>query len=577
MHKLIFFLKSIICEALVIFLLILTFNNYLGNDKETINADGIGYYEYLPSTIVYHDINRKAKPVKTNPEFYNRIINTKVYIDYKEYKLNKYPCGAAVLISPFFIYKYISFARVDNDVDAYSEPFQPTVFYAAIFYLFLGLFFFKKLLQLYDVNLLNIFFLQLLIALATSVTNYVYNEAAFSHVYSLFAVSGFLFFSKSYFSTKNINKFIWACVFLALIALIRNINIIIVFFIPFLAGSVANLKEGFLSLFKQPIKLGIAILCMVAIVSIQCIFWYLETGEFIVYSYKDEGFNFLSPAFTDILFSYKKGLFVYTPIVFISLFGLVRLGYNRQYYLLITWLAGFLFINYILSSWWCWYYGGSYGLRAYIEFYPVFFLLFGLFINHLNLWVKIPVVLISLLTIPVNIIQTYQYKEYILNWSEMNKKGYWEVFLKQDDRYKGYLWKRNYDINKYYVAEKEVMVEKIVIPENTETSIMQINSNTVNQFNKVSLIQVKFENSFNDEIDGKLVLSVSDSTNNTYSYYGKPPLIYFAEEGFNKYQTGVYNFEVPLNANPNQVVKLGVYSNRKDSLTHLKVTFFSLK
>ena len=101
MSKLLSFFKNIFWELVVVFFLILTFNNYLGNDKETIDADGIGYYDYLPSVFMYHDIDRKDKPVSMDSSFYNRIISKGVYIDYKGYKLNKYPCGTAVLISPF--------------------------------------------------------------------------------------------------------------------------------------------------------------------------------------------------------------------------------------------------------------------------------------------------------------------------------------------------------------------------------------------------------------------------------------------------------------------------------------------
>jgi len=578
MSKLLSFFKNIFWELVVVFFLILTFNNYLGNDKETIDADGIGYYDYLPSVFMYHDIDRKDKPVSMDSSFYNRIISKGVYIDYKGYKLNKYPCGTAVLISPFFIYTYISQIRIDEDTNGYDFAYQKAVFYAAVFYLFLGLFLFKKLLQLYDINQINIVFLQLLTVLATSVTHYSNNEAAFSHVYSMFAISAFFYFAKSYFVTKNINQFIWACVCLALIALIRNVNIIIVFFIPFLAGSLINLKEGFNTIFKYPAKLLIAILMMVAIISIQCIFWYLQVGKFIVYSYTDEGFNFSSPAFIDILFSYRKGLFVYTPILFISLFGLVRFAFSKQYYLLFTWLFSFLVVNYVLSSWWCWYYGCSFGLRAYIEFYPMFFLLFALLINKLSLWFKVPIVLISLATIPVNIIQTYQYKEFILHWVDMDRKGYWEVFLKQDDRFRGYLWKKKYDVDKYYNIEKQIDIKQIDILANTDVRLMQVNSNNINLFNKVSLIEVKLDNNFDSEDDSKLTLTIRDSLTNTYSYSFNSPLIYLAEQGFNKNQTGIYIMEVPVTENRNQIITLSIYSpKRKNHLNNLKVIFFGMK
>ena len=61
---------------------------------------------------------------------------------------------------------------------------------------------------------------------------------------------------------------------------------------------------------------------MLGIMAIQSVIYKLSTGYFWVYSYGEEGFNFGSPHFIDILFSYKKGLFLYTPIYLIALLGL---------------------------------------------------------------------------------------------------------------------------------------------------------------------------------------------------------------------------------------------------------------
>jgi len=52
-------LGSIINELLIIFLFIFLINNYFGNADETIKADGVGYYDYLPSLFIHHDLVRK--------------------------------------------------------------------------------------------------------------------------------------------------------------------------------------------------------------------------------------------------------------------------------------------------------------------------------------------------------------------------------------------------------------------------------------------------------------------------------------------------------------------------------------
>ena len=36
-------------------MLLYAFNNHIGNDSETIKADGVGYYDYLPSIFIHND------------------------------------------------------------------------------------------------------------------------------------------------------------------------------------------------------------------------------------------------------------------------------------------------------------------------------------------------------------------------------------------------------------------------------------------------------------------------------------------------------------------------------------------
>jgi hypothetical protein len=58
-------LKFIFGELLVIVLFLTSINNFIGNVDFTIQADGIGYYDYLPATFIYHDLNRLHKEEDT--------------------------------------------------------------------------------------------------------------------------------------------------------------------------------------------------------------------------------------------------------------------------------------------------------------------------------------------------------------------------------------------------------------------------------------------------------------------------------------------------------------------------------
>lgn len=562
-------IKSIFAELCILFIYVFLINNYIGKVSQTINADGQGYYEYLPSVFIHQDFIRKDISVQSDSIYYSRINSLSVYINYESFKLNKYPCGTAVLQLPFFTYTYLTTIRNGDNQDGYQPPFQKTIFHAALFYLFLSIYYLKKILNLYRIKPWIIFISQLLLVLATNVTNYTNMEASFSHVYSLFAVTAFFYFTKSYFINFK-SKNLWlACVFLGLILIIRQVNIISILFVPFLAGSFSDLKKGISFIFYNPSKLMVGVFITSCLFFIQCICWYLQTGHFFLYSYQGEGFNFLKPEFINILFSYKKGLFIYSPILLICMSGLIWLLYQKKHYLLLTWLFFFLIITYILSSWWSWYYGCSYGLRAYIDFYAAFFILLAIMLNEIRM--KFMIITVSFITIPINIIQTYQYKEFILHWIDMNKEKYWKVFLKTDKKYGGLLWKKTID-NKNYSIAKEIAVGDLTTIKNTSQTIYKINCNEINEFEKINLIQILIDNEFNEDNNTEFFLNIDQPKQSTpYHTY----LIQFSGQQFNTMQTGIFNFEIAPNQNMfNNTISFEITTtNETTTLRNIKIRF----
>jgi hypothetical protein len=571
------FLKSIYIEALIIFIYIFLINNYIGNVDDHIHADGIGYYDYLPALFIHHDLIRKDTPYSDGSALYDRIDRTRVYIDYHNFKVDKYPCGTALLQLPFFAWTLLTTARTGDMQDGYQPSFQKAVFYAALFYLFLSIFFLKKTLGLYDVKKYVIILSQILLVLATSVTHYAHVEAGFSHVYSLFAITAFIYFTGSYFKNKNVNHFILACLFLGLILILRQINILIILFIPFLAGSFQNLKDGFIFLWRHYKKSLTGISLIFAVFFLQCLLWYLQTGHFLLYSYQGEGFHFLKPHMIAILFSYRKGLFVYTPVVLISMFGLIWLVYRQKYYWVLTWLSFFLILTYVLSSWEYWYYGGSYGMRAYIDYFAIFFIPYAMMVDGLGKGLKTVVIVLSLLAIPLNVIQTYQYKEYILHWSGMDKAKYWEVFLHTENRYKGLLWKKKLNDNDYKLV-REIFIGDIHASANTFTRVFTVNCSDIPDFKQVGVIQLLMDNDFKKQDVTRMVLSIDESTGH-HIYSHDAWLIHFAGKHVNEWQTGSYNYLfTPIDDPKDKTVMLYVLAgSQNDDFKNVRLRFLSHK
>jgi len=568
--------KSIITEVVIILIYILLINLKVAKVDVVIKGDGVGYYDYLPSLFIHHDLIRKDVPALIDSLRYNRIAKKLVYVDYNGFEVNKYPAGTAVLQLPFFYFAYLTTPLKGNNNDGYQLPFQRAILYATLFYLFLGIYFLKKILELYDIKKSVIVLSQLLLVFATIVTNYANFNAGISHVYSLFAINAFLYFTKSYFTKRNLNHFVVACLFFGLILILRQINILVLLFVPFMAGSLNNLKGGIRYVLKHPKKLLGGILLTLAVFFIQSLLWYLQTGSFLLYSYQGEGFHFLNPQIINILFSYQKGLFVYTPVLFISLFGLIWLAYKRRYYLVFMWLTFFTIVTYIFSSWHSWIYGCSYGSRVYIDYYGTFFILFALLLNGIPKGMKIIVIILSFLTIPVNLIQAYQYKTYILHWTNMNKEKYWNVFLKTDNRYKGILWKKKYGFNNYYTV-KEVSIGNITTSaKNKFNNIYQVSSSAIPDFNKVSIIQILLDNEFTEQNNSKIIVSIKDSEGDHSYYWHDPYLIHFAQKRLDKWQTGLYNFNFnSITDEKEKIIKIEVYSQKEcNVLKNVKIKFW---
>ncbi len=101
------YVKYILPELVIILVFVLLIQTNLAKVDVVIKADAIGYYDYLPSLFIHHDLVRRSKPVETNPKLYERIDKEGVYVNYKGFKVDKYPVGTALLQWPFFYVTYL--------------------------------------------------------------------------------------------------------------------------------------------------------------------------------------------------------------------------------------------------------------------------------------------------------------------------------------------------------------------------------------------------------------------------------------------------------------------------------------
>ncbi len=405
------------------------------NWKHTLLSDAQGYYAYLPAVFIYHDPNMGSCDSVESKYFKDLKYN--FFVEQNGKHIDKYYCGTAVCIAPFFLVAHGITLLSSEPADGYSYYYIVFAQIATVSWLLIGLIFLRKVLRMFSVSEGYSAFILFAIVLGTNIFYYVISEPCMSHIFSFSFVCMFLYGIRRAMLAPSGKHILLSAAALAMILLIRPVNGLIIFSIPFLAGSTQALKMFFRNAFTNKLTLLAAMLLFVLICSIQLVMYKISSGRFFTDTYSSEHFNFGEPHFADILFSYKKGLFLYTPLTFVAIAGFIHLWRTNLFRFFA--LLGFLvLIVCVLSSWWMWYYGGSFSGRVFIEYFPFFALLMGFtFSSFQN---KLPVILYSTLVgllILVCQVQTYQYRYHVIHWSEMNKERYWKVFLRIDYVIKG--------------------------------------------------------------------------------------------------------------------------------------------
>lgn len=402
------------------------------NWKSMLEADAKGYYAYLPAIFIYQDLNFGFFKSIEEQKYFNKDL----YYDYRAdaygKTVNKYFCGTAVLQLPFFLSAHLFTKIMGDDADGFSKWYLIFINLAAIFYLFLGLFYLDKVWQSFEISVNNRTLLLFLLVFGTNVYCYTIIDPGMSHIYSFPCFVGFIYLGINFFKQKNIRSIYLMALLLGLIVLIRPINGMLLFSVPFLAGSWEKLKEGFVFLFKNITVLLSSTLLFFSVIGIQLLVYKIQCGHFWVYSYGDEGFNFSDPQIFNILFSYKKGLFLYTPICLISLAGFYYL-HKRNSFQSMTLFLFMAFVSYVLSSWWNWWYGGSFSSRVYLEYLPFFFILLSVCLQDIRSKFGRTTIITSLFLLTIICqIQIWQYRYYHIHYENMTKEKYWDVFLRID-------------------------------------------------------------------------------------------------------------------------------------------------
>jgi len=417
--------------ALLISLFVVIYVNFYYShwkgEKNIVVNEVLSYYGYLTAAFIYDDISlefTKKEPKK----FYGKYWRTKSPTG--KYVLRT-SGGLAILYLPFFFSADAIAELIGYEATGYTLPYRFALVLSSVFYMMIGAVFLRKfLLKYFSKPIVAITLLATI--LGTNLLWYVTIEAAMSHAYSFAFISIFLFVIDNWHKNQSISNTIYIGLLVGIISLIRPTNIIVVvLLVLWKVTTWEELKNRILFLLNKWYLILLMILMYFIVWSPQIIYWKYVTDSYLYYSYPDnQGFFFLNPQLYNTLFSWRKGFLIYTPVMVFAIIGIGLLYKNSKeffwpvfIYLLISW--------YLMSSWWSWWYGGSFGLRPFIDSYGVFSIGLATFLTWVSKITPLKrTILVSLFALSI-ILGVWHFKRYrggSIHWVSMTKEAYFECF-----------------------------------------------------------------------------------------------------------------------------------------------------
>lgn len=420
-------ISLIICLLISIYYIKSTIDIAPWKEKKVIDQDVIFYYGYVPATFIYHDLSFSfpSRPGFKGFVWTIPLPNGK--------SIQKMTMGTAFLYTPFFGIAHLYTKLTGGLADGYSLYYQISLIWAGVFYFIIGILLLRKILsQFFEDTVVSLVIITL--SLGTNLFNYSIWDGAMSHVYSFFMFALALWAFLKWLKTPTYWLTILLGLALGMIVLIRPTNATFFLFLGlyFLFRNV-SFKENRQFIAGLKWKLLLLVISSIIVCVPQLIYWKIYTGHYIFFSYQGESFFFNNPQITNGLFSYTKGWFVYTPLMWLAVTGLLLMRDKLKEWLWPTIITMSVSI-YIIFSWWCWWYGGGFSARPLVEFYVVMSFPLGAFFAFIvkrNIFIKGVTTIMVVFLIWLNLYQSEQYRTSLLHWDSMSKQAYWGIWGRQ--------------------------------------------------------------------------------------------------------------------------------------------------
>ena len=377
------------------------------------------YYGYLPQTFIHND------------PAYKKNFDRKYWLIPNENGINlpKMTLGMSIMYLPGFTVGHIIASNTSYEADGYSLSYSISLIVFTFIYVTIALYLLYLCLLRYfkpSISAVSI----VLIFISTNLYYYTLCEGEMTHSYLFVLFSVIIFNTIKWFENFKTINLLFTALALGMAILIRPTSVIVGLF-PLLYGIqetnfIVHLKHNWKSY-------SVALLLLVFPFFIQMLYWKIYGGTWLNWSYGDEKFYFQSAHIIDFLVSYRKGWLLYTPLMIFALIGLFWLPKKIP---AMKWSIALMIILavYILSSWWSWWFGGSFGSRAMVEFYAFLIFPLAVFIERIAKvkYLNYGFIAIFMFTTFYNILGTHKKSWWQLHWDSMTKEAFWITFSEID-------------------------------------------------------------------------------------------------------------------------------------------------
>jgi hypothetical protein len=352
-----------------------------------VRGDGVGYYAYVRSLLIDHDLRFEKDWLAANPSFaQGRVVSGHVQADQYSstgYIKNHFSVGPAILWAPFLAAVHgavlvVNWLGARVPPDGYSRPYLITMAVTTALYGFLGLLLAFDTARSY-VREYWAFLATLGIWFASSLPVYMYFNPSWSHSHSAFAVALFLW----YWNRTRNRRTLLQWLLLGLVAgLMMNVYYpnAILLLVPVLEA-VAN----YFGVTKTNTHESTSVLDLLGkhalfiVVAASTLVPTFVTRSIIYGTSFESGYSpirtwfWTSPKLLLVLFSTDHGMLIWTPILIPAILGLF-LFWRLDRLFGAGLLLSTLIFYYFIASYPDWDGISSFGNRFFVSMTPVFIL-----------------------------------------------------------------------------------------------------------------------------------------------------------------------------------------------------------